>query len=56
MPSAVSRTPIERMAVGVGKLQHDIMTGIAKGAALVFDPVADGHNSGLTKSGLGLIF
>ena len=56
MLSAVSRTPIERMAVGVGDLQQDIMTGIAKGAALVFDPVADGHNSGLTKSGFGLIF
>ena len=53
MLSAVSRTPIERMAVG--DLQQDIMTGIAKGAALVFDPVADGHNSGLAKSGFGLI-
>ena len=56
MPSAVSRTPIERMAVGVSDLQQDIMTGIARGAALVFDPVADGHNSGPTKPRFGLIF
>ena len=44
------------MAVGVGDLQQDIMTGIAKGTAFVFDLVADGHNSGLTKPGFGLIF
>ena len=30
--------------------------GIAKGSAPVFDPVADGHDGGLTKPGFGLIF
>ena len=48
--------PVASMAVGMGDLQQDIMTAIAKGAALVFDPVADGHNSDLTKPGFGLIF
>lgn len=44
------------MAVSVDGLQQGIMTSIAEGSAPVFDPVADGHDGGLTKPGFGRIF
>ena len=56
MPSAVSRTPIERMAVAVNGLQQTNVTSIVRGLEPVFDLITDGHDSGLAKPEFGLIF
>ncbi len=55
MPSAISRTPIERIAVAVNGLQqtHDQHS---QGLEPVFDLITDGHDSGLAKPEFGLIF
>ena len=56
MPSAVSRIPIERMAVAVNDLQQANVTSIVRGLEPVFDLITDGHDSGLAKPEFGLIF
>ena len=56
MPSAVSRTPIERMAVAVNGLQQTNVTRHSQGLEPVFDPITENHDCDIAKPGFGLMF
>ena len=56
MPSAVSRTPIERIRSSCEWPATGQPDQHGQGLKQVFDLIADGHDSGLAKPKFGLIF